>query len=76
MYHIQYMISEEWFDKSREVVYYRVIYSVHVVQIAIHTMYVRSNIYSKSMDQPGRVANPARGQLKSENEYFPVLVRA
>ena len=23
--------------------------------------------YSKSMDQPGKVANPARGQLKREN---------
>ena len=33
--------------------------------------------YSKSKDQPGKVANPARGQLKStENEYFPVCVRA
>ena len=31
---------------------------------------------SKSMDQPGTVANPARGQLNSENEYFPVRVRA
>ena len=27
-------------------------------------------------DQPGRVANPARGQLNRENEYFPVPVRA
>ena len=26
------------------------------------------------MDQPGKVANPARGQLNRENEYFPVLV--
>ena len=33
-------------------------------------------IYSKSMDQPGKVANPARGQLYRENEYFPVPVRA
>ena len=28
------------------------------------------------MDQPGKVANPARGQLKRKNEYFPVKVRA
>ena len=29
------------------------------------------------MDQPGKVANPARGQLnREENEYFPVRVRA
>ena len=32
--------------------------------------------HSKSMDQPGKVANPARGQLSRENEYFPVRVRA
>ena len=32
--------------------------------------------YSKSKDQPGKVANPARGQLNRENEYFPGLVRA
>ena len=30
----------------------------------------------ESMDQPGKVANPARGQLTTENEYFPVPVRA
>ena len=24
------------------------------------------------MDQPGKVANPARGQLKGEDEYFHV----
>ena len=28
--------------------------------------------YSKSMDQPGMVASPARGQLNRENYYFPV----
>ena len=28
------------------------------------------------MDQPGKVANPAGGQLNRENENLPVLVRA
>ena len=28
--------------------------------------------HSTSMDQPGEVANPARGQLNRENEYFPL----
>ena len=28
------------------------------------------------MDQPGKVANPARGQLNRENEHSPVPVRA
>ena len=27
--------------------------------------------HSKSKDQPGKVANPARGQLNRKNEYFP-----
>ena len=31
--------------------------------------------YSKSMDQPGKVTNPARSQLNRENEHFPVPVR-
>ena len=31
---------------------------------------------SKSMDQPGKVANLTRGQLNRENEYSPVSVRA
>ena len=30
--------------------------------------------YSKSKDQPGKVANPARGQLSREKEYIPVRV--
>ena len=30
----------------------------------------------QSMDQPGKVANPAHGQLNRENEYYPVPVRA
>ena len=37
---------------------------------------VYGDTYNKSMDQPGKVANPARGQLNRENEYFPVRVRA
>ena len=32
--------------------------------------------YSNSMDQPGKVASPARGQLNRKNENFPVRVRA
>ena len=32
--------------------------------------------YRNGMDQPGKVANPARGQLSKENQYFPVRVRA
>ncbi|CAN0136596.1 unnamed protein product [Ascophyllum nodosum] len=30
---------------------------------------------SKSMDQPGKVASPAHGQLNRKNEYFPALYR-
>ena len=32
--------------------------------------------YSKGKDQPGKVTNPARGQLNRENEYFPFPIRA
>ena len=31
---------------------------------------------SQSIDRPGKVANPARGQLNRGNTYFPVPVRA
>ena len=31
---------------------------------------------SKSIDQPGKVANSAHGQLNRENGYFPVCVDA
>ena len=33
-----------------------------------------SHTYRKRKDQPGKVANPARGQLNKENEYFPLRV--
>ena len=39
-------------------------------------MYVVTHIARTSMDQPRKVANPARGQLNRENDYFPVRVRA
>ena len=42
-------------------------------RIANHVC-MHGHTYSKSMDQPGKVANPARGQLIRENEYFPVPV--
>ena len=32
--------------------------------------------YSKGKDQPGQVANPARGQLNRESVFFSVRVRA
>ena len=32
--------------------------------------------YYLSKDQPGKVGNPARGQLNRKNDYFPVHVRA
>ena len=45
-----------------------------VYRTIIFCMY--GHTYSKSTDQPGKVANPARGQLNRENEYFHVSVRA
>ena len=34
---------------------------------SIHVLCMNSHTYSKSMDQPRKVANPARGQLNGEN---------
>ena len=42
----------------------------------INIILLYGHTYSKSMDQPGKVANPVRGRLNRENEYFPVRVRA
>ena len=39
-------------------------------------MYVWSHTYSKSMDQPSKVANPARGQLNRENEKITISLSA
>ena len=39
-------------------------------------VYIYNHHIQQSMDQPGKVANPARGQLNRENEYSRVLVRA
>ena len=38
-------------------------------------VYVWSHI-SNSMNQPGKAANPARGQLNRENEYFNISLSA
>ena len=54
---------------SHELFLYYYWYYVIILCMYVHT-------YSKSMDQPGKVANPARGQLNRKNEYFPVRVRA
>ena len=43
-----------------------IIYYYHTVYECTSSMYVWSRI-SKSMDQPGEVANPAHGQLNREN---------
>ena len=37
-------------------------------------MYIRSSL-KVDWHQPGMVANPARGQLNRENDYFPIPVR-
>ena len=44
--------------------------------VMVIDVFMYSHTYSKSMDQPGKVASPARGQLNRKNEYFPVGVRA
>ena len=39
-------------------------------------VYIYGQHFQQSIDQPGMVANPARGQLNRENDYLPVHVRA
>ena len=45
--------------------------AIKVGSVWSHTYYSK-----RSMDQSGKVASPARGQLNRENEYFPVRVRS
>ena len=40
------------------------------------TVCMYGHTYNKSVDQPGKVAHPARGQLNRETVFFPVPVRA
>ena len=52
---------------------------VKVCSIIIPSLYRWSSLAAITLEtqyQPGKVANPARGQLNRENEYFPVPVRA
>ena len=56
-------------EKSEIILYADILYNVCMYVCMVIT-------YSKRKDQPGKVANPARGQLNRENEYFPVRVRA
>ena len=47
---------------------------IHTCNDHKYDMY--GHTYSKSIDQPGKVANPARSQLNRENGYSPVPLRA
>ena len=65
-------------------------YDNSAADITVHSMYIYVLLRSwyimctdtavvthcKNMDQPGKVANPARSQLNMETENFPVRVRA
>ena len=49
----------------------------HTTCVCMYVLYGSIYIYKQRIDQPGKVTNPARGQLNNrENEYFPVPVRA
>ena len=49
---------------------------IWILVLAIILVVCMVTHYSKSTNQPGKVANPARGQLNRENEYSPVHARA
>ena len=52
-------------------------YTCNINNMSYVCMYICAVIkFSKGKDQPGKIANPARGQLKRENMFFPVPVRA
>ena len=70
----------DWHDRTELRCWFAICYDVR----RTHAMAVKSAhadelcmviTYSKSMDQPGKVANLARGRLDRENEYSPVPVR-
>ena len=48
--------------------------SGHLIYFGSSRMY--GHPYIKGKDQPGKVVNPARGQLNREIVFFPVRVRA
>ena len=45
-------------------------------QVYIKVCLLYGHDIEKSMDQPGKAANPTRGQLNKGNKYFPVPVHA
>ena len=53
-----------------------ILYSMYIYALMIHSTCMYSDTYSKSIDQPGKVAFPARGQLNRGNGHFTVRVRA
>ena len=50
-------------------------YWYEVGMLKVPAMYLYGYHMEQSIDQPGKVANPARGQLNRENELFPVPIR-
>ena len=55
---------------------YYIVYIESTLKYRGESMVCMVIAYSKGKDQPGKVANPARGQLNRENVFFPVLIRA
>ena len=76
--------QNEWEENThtyiRIYMYYIYIYILFVFRARAHCMvtykYTHAHCSKRSMDQPSKIANPARGQLYKGNEYFPVRVRA
>ena len=54
----------------------KILHSLRALVVRTEGDVTHGHKYSKSMDQPGKVASPARGQLDRENKHFPVPVRA
>ena len=77
-YYVRMQSINQWtsFKKRRDKSSFRRV--PNLLCTARHDTYVwmYGHTYSKSMDQPGKVASPARGHLNKKKQYFPVLVRA
>ena len=74
-------LKEAAHRRGRRVVIFLVISFTFKVRFAVfrtslHYICMYGHTYIKSMDQPGMVANPARGQLNKKKSYFTVRVRA
>ena len=67
-------IYVDFFSSESKDVAHDAVGPILVMKLLFECMYGQH--FQQSMDQPGMVANPVRGELNSENNFFSVPVRA